>query len=123
MNKPGRWLVCRARPTSKVSSMALRGFRAHSPAREIREMGYEFSWKQCCTKTKHLTHKYRKASNVALGTQALCYNRCRNQAHSTFFLLLTTFFSVFQAHGHALVHEIYAASFLLSSSLDCMSLA
>ena len=65
-------------------------------------------------KDQHLTHKYRKASNGALGTQALSYNSCRNQAYSKTFLLLAAFFSVFQAHGHALVHGIYAASLLLS---------
>ena len=55
-------------------------------AKEMGEMGYEFSRKQCHPKTKKLTHRHqiyterRVASNVAvaLGTQALSYNSWRN---------------------------------------------
>ena len=59
-------------------------------AKEMGDMGYEFSWQQCWTKIKNLTQKYRKASNVhvALGTQALSYNSCRN-LFSSFYLFLS----------------------------------
>ena len=79
MNKPGRWLVCGARPTSRVSADGVTRnpvvFERIAQRGKIAQIWATSS--QCRPKTKKLMHRpqiyieRRVASNVALGTQAL----------------------------------------------------